>query len=734
MKVRIFYLFIIIIKKVKNYREDKEIKEENKDKKDKEDKEEKEIIIEKEEKGGKGEKDDKTLKIRNIVDKIEKDNEQIIKKNEEELKGIIDYQNDYTSNEKNDNIKNNEKTENNIEINFEQFSIISKTKNFIIIFFNIIMPFKNDINYIKKKYNKTVFITFRIYRFLFLMSLFVFLIYFMLCFTHIIILRNNLSELCKYGIPCFLLYSSFKEDEGFLISLIYCIWILFFFVSNLTFYFILNSEENEKDIYFKINNNHLSLSYLISSWNFNLKTESSSRKKKKIIKEELSINSKNQLKMAEGGSETNCDLIPFIIVNILYLVYLFAEFIVLILCFYFRQKVRENKKVLKKLFFRDIIADIITYISIGVFLNIFVWISSIFPNFESWKREKYKKLSETIKKFVTFLVGLISLIFILSYVTLHGNDNAKLLPFFEEDHYTLFGCPGNFKILNNTYTINRIIGNYEIIERKNYSQCREEDIGITLFFIFIIYLIFIFLGELFNLIDCRSNDPPSFRPNFSVIRVYSIIIFYLIVIYYIPFLALVFPLLMLIIYKFQLSILKNYGSISFNENIINKRNTNNNFIILSFLIFTILAFCITGYFYFESFPGFYTADCYSPKRSNNIYNRYNYNILIYNFNEFCGPTKYQRKLSSILTNKMRDTFVIGWITDLFSQIPFMIVLLCIIFVIIIYRNYNPDKRYYNYILKRQQEIMHTFHFFCESFKKGDIITSMLLKITKEKMN
>ncbi len=723
---------------MKNYREDIPIKEEEKDKK-----EEKEIKLDNEkgeeeklieENAGKEimkknvveeKKDDKREKIRKIIDKIEKDNEKLINRVGEQLNGIIEENKDFTSYENNENIKDNAKMENNIEINFEQFSIIAKTKNFIIKFFNLIMPFKNDINYIKKKYNKTVLMTFKIYRFLFLMSLFAFIIYFILCFFHVIKQRDSLSDLCKYGIPCFLLYTSFTEEEGFLISLIYCIWLLFFFTSSITFYFILNSEENEKDIYFKINNNHLSFSYLISSWNFNFKTESASQKKKKIIKEELSINSKNQIKAIKGGSEWNCTLLPFILVNIIFIAYLFIEFIVIILCFFVRQLLRENNKVLKKLKFLDIIADIVTYVSVGVALNLFVWLSSIFPVFEAWKREKYKKLSETIKKLISFLVGLISLIFILSYVTLNVNDNSKLLPFFDENHYTLFGCPGNFKIVTNRYTLNRILGNFDKIERINYSQCREEDIGITLFFIFIIYIIFLFFGELFNLVDCE----PAFRPNFSVIRVYSVIIFYQIVIYYIPFLALLFPLLMLIIYEFQYSILKNNGSISFNENIVNKRNTNNNFILNSFLIFTILVFCITGYFYFESFPEFYTADCYTPKRLN----RYNYNILVYDYNKFCGPTKYQRRLSSILTNKMKDTFVIGWISDLLSQIPFIIELLCVIFVIIIYRNYNPDKRYYNYIMKRQQEIMETFHFLSENFKKGDIISSMLLKIAKEKI-
>ena len=163
--------------------------------------------------------------------------------------------------------------------------------------------------------------------------------------------------------------------------------------------------------------------------------------------------------------------------------------------------------------------------------------------------------------------------------------------------------------------------------------------------------------------------------------------------------------------------------------LIYKRNTNNNFILNSFLIFSIINFFITGYFYFESFPGFYAANCYTPKR--NL--RDNYNILIYDNSKFCGPNKYQKKLSSILTTKMRDTFILGWITEIFEQIPFIIILLSIIAVIVVYRNYNVDRTYYNYILKREQEIMHTIYLFYDSFRKGDIITSLLLMITKEKI-
>jgi hypothetical protein len=177
---------------VKNYREDKK-KEEKKEKEEKSKKEDKS----KKEKKKKGNEDIKQ-NARKLIDKIEKRNEQIINKYEKDLKGIIDLQKDYTINNnenENEQLLKEKDIKNNIEINFEKFSMLSKTKNYIIKFFNFIMPFKGDINYIKKKYNKTVLLTFKIYRFLFLLSIFSLIIHVVLCLFHIFKMKHKL--ICK---------------------------------------------------------------------------------------------------------------------------------------------------------------------------------------------------------------------------------------------------------------------------------------------------------------------------------------------------------------------------------------------------------------------------------------------------------------------------------------------------------------------------------------------------------
>ena len=101
-----------LIKKVKNYREDKKKEEEKKKR------EEKEEIRE---------------KIRKIIDKIDKETEQIINKNENELKGIIESQKDYTDNIKKDEqilFKNKDIDDNSIEIISINFHFYQKQKNF----------------------------------------------------------------------------------------------------------------------------------------------------------------------------------------------------------------------------------------------------------------------------------------------------------------------------------------------------------------------------------------------------------------------------------------------------------------------------------------------------------------------------------------------------------------------------------------------------------------------------
>ena len=631
--------------------------------------------------------------------------------------------------------KEEEEEENEIEIDIEKLSFVNNTKNILIKFFNFFMPFKNDIKFIKANYNTTVLLVFRIYRFLFLMSIFSAIIFLFLSIIHLIKVKNNLKQVCKYGFPCFLFYSSFTQFESQDISIAYGIWIIFYFICTMIYYFILNSEENKEEIYYQNSKIYPGCSYFFTSWNFNNKDQKIIETNKQAIKKELEEYAEEYLfkidEEKENETETQCGCCYLFFAHLFYIAFLIFIFFLIIVFFFLRAKMRSNE-ITTKLEIKDIISDIIVYLLIGTFLYLVVWITGIFPICERWEKDRHQYLSESIKKLITSIVSMISLIYIITYFTLYGNEK-KLIPFLDVDQPTFFGCPGKFEDHRHDVKLDDDFKeNYDQISTKSYSQCREEDVGITFFFIFMAYFLFLFIKELLKsllkcLCSCSCMEIPTYIPSVFIIHFFIANILYLMTMYYIPFFGILFPIVILIIYKFHFFILKRRGSFSFKETGINRRN-NKNFILIIFIIFNIAVFCIIGLFYFSPVTHSYTVECYTPKSSTE-----SFNILLYNTNNWCGPLKSKMQLSSIMTNKMKNTLFIGWIVNLFQQLPFIIILFSVFLIILIYRKYNPDKRYYEYIVNRQKELVNTFYSLYEQISKRDMITSMLLKITQQKL-
>ena len=682
----------------------------------------------------------KKSRISVMVNKIEAENEQYITRHKHVLKGYIENEDKDIFDENEENIKFLKDTkgifskedENDFEIDMEQLSIVSSNNNdYLIKLFNFLLPFNGDIKYIKENYNTTVLLAFRIYRFMFLMSIFTAIIFLALLFLHIIEVKNNIGKVCKYGFPCFLFYSSFQPSEALNMSVTYGVWLMFYFICTMIYYFLLSSENNHQELYFQNNKYYAGGSYLFFSWNFNNKNEKISYKNKEAIKDELENYTKSYIIQLDGKKEKSCSICFMTLTHIVYIAYLVISFFIIILFFYIREKMRSGNKIIPKLEAGDIIADIITYLLIGAFLYVVVWLAGFFPKFEGWPQEKQKHSSEGIKKIITTMVSIISLIFILSYFTLYSNENKKIIPFLDVENTSFYGCPGKFEDHRHDLKLANIINNYDIISWKSYSKCREEDVGITYFFIFLIYFIVLFLAEILKTIIncfCLCMEKPTYRPSINIIKFLSTNILFLIVIYYIPFLSILYPIIVFILYKFELFILKRRGSFSFKEMGISHRN-NKYLILTSFIIFNLAVFCIIGYFYFAPLPHSYETDCYTPKEVVDE----SFNILLYNTANYCGPVRSRVKLSSILTNKMKDIKIIGWIVNLFQQLPFIIILISLVLIILIYRKYNPDKRYYEYIFKRHKELINTFYVLYEQISKRDILTSMLLKITQQKL-
>jgi hypothetical protein len=80
--------------------------------------------------------------------------------------------------------------------------------------------------------------------------------------------------------------------------------------------------------------------------------------------------------------------------------------------------------------------------------------------------------------------------------------------------------------------------------------------------------------------------------------------------------------------------------------------------------------------------------------------------------------------------KMRSAFFFGWIYRLAREAISIMILLSIIFVIFIYRKYTPTKDYYDFIIRKQKEILETFQLLYQQISKRDLITKNLLLVVK----
>ena len=694
-------------------------------------------------------------KLNSIIKKIEKENNKFIENNKAMLTGItprkkqrIEIENeeekedeeegeeeDKKDKEKEEEKKQKEEEEinqenenNELEIDFENFSITNKTKNCFIKLFSCLLPFKSDLKKIKIHYNTTVLLVFKIYRFIVLMSFFAFLIFFYQCFNHLMKNKKNLSKKCKYYIPCFLQYSSFVTSEAKIYSITYGGWLIFFTICSLAYYFVISSEQKEQDTYFQNNRNFLGSTYLATSWNFNYKNEDASSKCKEVIKDQLNEYIKDFEDKLDGNNKKTCVACTFII-NAVYVIFIAVYFALFFSPFIVRNIFRNKKKASNSLKGMDILGDLIAFLIIIVLFHVFNILTGIFSRFEGWRYESYKYASNAIKKIITSFVGIFALLFINTYFTLYTNDLKDIIPFFGSTPATFFGCPGKYEDQRHTYhsfTSAILSSDYVKTKEYSYSKCREEETGIDFLFIFLLYFISTFIIDLLkNCCQCICGMKPSFDPIRSMIVFFTNIILYSISMFYIPYLAILFPLIALILYKFHYYLLNFKGSYAFRENGLLKRN-NTKYLLIMFLVFIIELIGIQGYFYLLSYPHYYKVNCFTKKNGDT-------SILLYDDkNSWCGPVKSYVRLSDIFTEYVLDAPFIGWIVSLVQEIPFLISVLALIFIVILYKNNSPDDKYNEYIRKKQRELDNTFRVYYDQISKRDTLAHMLLNVTKLK--
>ena len=700
-------------------------------------------------KSASGKIDNKNLN--NIIDKIEKENTKFIDKNKEILTGIAPHKKvrvessieeekerkekkgkekkEKEKKEKDEQEEENDDNEGNeIEIENENLSITNKTTNCFIILFSCLLPFKNDLKKIKIHYNTSILLIFKVYRFLVLISFFSFLIFLYECIIHTFKNKKNLTEKCKYFIPCFLQYSSFEKSEAEVYSITYGVWLIFFSICSVAYYYVLSSQEKEQELLHENYKNFMGSTFLAKSWNFNYKDEEISSKCKEAIYDELKEYTKDFIDKLDDN-QAKCYFLFNFIFNTIYIVFIVVYFALFFIIFLIRDLLRNKNKIVKNQEVMDIIADLITFIIIVALFHVFNKLTGIFPRFEGWRYERYRYVSNMVKKFITSFVGIFALLFIYTYFTLYTNNLEDKISFLGSTPATFFGCPGKYEDHRHTYHEfkKRIIEkDYKNIQSSSYSKCREEETGIDFLIIFLLFFISSLVIDLFkNIFHCIFGMKPTFDPIKSMIIVFTNIILYSIAMFYIPYLSIIFPLVTISLYKFQFYLLNYKGSYSFKENGLIKRN-NAKYLIIMFLIYIVELIGIQGYFYLLSFPHYYKVNCYYPKDKNG-----EFSVLLYDFDKkWCGPVKSYQRLSDIFTESIANVPLIGWIVYLVQEMPFFIIVLALVFIILIYKSDNPDKLYYEYIKKKQRELDNTFRIYYDQVSKRDTLASMLLKIVK----
>ena len=208
----------------------------------------------------------------------------------------------------------------------------------------------------------------------------------------------------------------------------YGIWLIIFIIVSLGYYFILGSENYELETYFRNNKSVIPTAFLTTSWNFNYKKENICSLNKKTLYHELQMYASNFLD--EYDNKRKFSILFMLISNSVYIVFLLAYFVMFLVIFLVRDIIRNKNIILDGINPMDAIADIVTYLLLAILLYLFNFLTDFFPKFEGWHHDAYKKISHSIKKMLTTIIGLFSLIFIFNYYTLHGNILKDSLKFF----------------------------------------------------------------------------------------------------------------------------------------------------------------------------------------------------------------------------------------------------------------------------------------------------------------
>ena len=607
-------------------------------------------------------------------------------------------------------------------------------------------PFKDDIRYLEYNFNSTIVTLFQLIRFLFLLSVAQFVIFFLLFLIHLGEYTEN--DKTKYSLPRSFFYSSYNENEFKIYSNMYALNIFVFILASIIYYFKKQSEHYKENAFIKNNQKTLLSSYIFTCWNINIRDAIFRQEsKEKIFKDLQDYSDEYVFKLDYAKQESTWTPGRIGCVIFSYCVF------ILILFFYFwftlfslglRNSMR-NKEYATDYIGKDSVADFVSYIFIAFGFLFFPFISGFISKIEGWKIVSSQNKSINIKRSICIIWGLFALCVDLSYFTLQGkNKEHFFLKSMTPDEVSFFTCPGKYE--------NHFLEYYDDSSSDSptdstpaditgYSKCREEEFGANVFMIVFVYLLlYLFIELIHCMFNCCSNccsfigqlcpyfcpccvknkTKLSYYPVLTLLHIFTVYCLFCLTVVFMPFASIFLPIILLIEFKYQFRKLKT--SANFNYDDINvKLRGNAKSILHIFALMQFVAFVSLIYFYVIKLPHFNHAVCYGNGTAS---------ILKQTRKGFCGPASDKVRIAYGLTYEIRKFWTIGWFHEVFKEALFIMLLLTAILCTIIYRNYSPNQKYYEYIINRQQEMLETFQLLYDQIGKRDKINYLLLRMAK----
>ena len=303
-------------------------------------------------------------------------------------------------------------------------------------------------------------------------------------------------------------------------------------------------------------------------------------------------------------------------------------------------------------------------------------------------------------------------------------DDNKL-----KDLSTFFNCPGKYSNKTGELDTNSIKSNYDAIVGSEYAACREDAFAVNFFFLLITYVLMYYAIEGITFLSkkicnkCVKKKQIEFDPIYTFVHIFIVFVLFSFTIIFMPVMALPFPFVMFGLFKYEFYKLKLFANCKFDETSI-KNLSNAKKILNYFLAFTLLTLLGITYLYAAKLPHYTMIKCYKSKGTDGE------TIMFSDQKVMCGPISYNSRISFGMSFKMRSAFFFGWIYRLAREAISIMILLSIIFIIFIYRKYTPTKDYYDFIIRKQKEILETFQLLYQQISKRDLITKNLLLVAK----